>query len=39
MPVNYFLFVEAVDQRCSEKKVLLEISQNALESKCARFSF
>ena len=37
MPVNYFLFVESVGQRCSEKKVVLEISQNAQENNFTRF--
>ena len=30
---------EAVIQRCSPKKVLLEISQNSKENSCARDSF
>ena len=30
---------EAVPQRCSIKKVFLEISQNAQENTCARVSF
>ena len=30
---------EAVVQRCSVKKVFLEISQNSLENTCARVSF
>ena len=30
---------EAVAQRCSVKKVFLEISQNSHENTCARFSF
>ena len=30
---------EAVVQRCSVKKVLLEISQNSQENTCARISF
>ena len=30
---------EAVAQRCSVKKVLLEISQNSQENTCARVSF
>ena len=34
------LFIlEAVVQRCSGKKVFLEISQNSLENTCARVSF
>ena len=32
-------FVEAVIQRCSVKKVFLEISQNLQENTCARVSF
>ena len=32
-------FSEAVAQRCSVKKVLLEISQNSQENTCARASF
>ena len=31
--------VEAVVQRCSVKKVFLEISQNSQENACARVSF
>ena len=31
--------IEAVVQRCSVKKVLLEISQNSLENACARVSY
>ena len=30
---------EAVAQRCSVKKLFLEISQNSQENTCARFSF
>ena len=33
------LCVEAVVQRCSVKKVILEISQNSQENPCARVSF
>ena len=33
------LFLEAVVQRCSVKKLLLEISQNSQENTCARVSF
>ena len=33
------LLPEAVEQRCSLKKVFLEISQNSQESICARVSF
>ena len=32
-------YTEAVVQRCSVKKVLLEISQNSLENACASISF
>ena len=32
-------YLEAVVQRCSVKKVLLEISQNSQENTCARVSF
>ena len=31
--------IEAVAQRCSEKKVFLEIPQNSQENTCARVSF
>ena len=31
--------IEAVVQRCSVKKVFLEISQNSQENTCARVSF
>ena len=34
-----FEFSEAVGQRCSVKKVFLEISQNSQENTCARISF
>ena len=34
-----FLIIEAVVQRCSVKKVFLEISQNSQENTCARVSF
>ena len=34
-----FVFWEAVVQRCSVKKMLLEISQNSQENNCARVSF
>ena len=33
------IFPEAVDQRCSVKKVFLETSQNSQENTCARASF
>ena len=33
------LFSEAVAQRCSVKKVFLEISQNSQENTCARVFF
>ena len=32
-------YIEAVSQRCSVKKVFLEISQNSKENTCARVSF
>ena len=32
-------WIEAVFQRCSVKKVFLEISQNSQENTCARVSF
>ena len=35
----FFFFSEAVTQRCSVKKVFLEISQNSQESTCGRVSF
>ena len=31
--------IEAIDQRCSVKKVFLEISQNSQKNPCARVSF
>ena len=34
-----YMNTEAVIQRCSVKKVLLEISQNSQEHTCARVSF
>ena len=34
-----FINTEAVVQRCSLKKVFLEISQNSQENTCARVSF
>ena len=33
------IYPEAVAQRCSVKKVFLEISQNSQENTCARVSF
>ena len=33
------LNIEAVTQRCSVKKMFLEISQNSQENTCARVSF
>ena len=33
------LFLEAVVQRCSVKKVFLETSQNSQENTCVRVSF
>ena len=35
----FLLSIEAVEQRCSVEKVLLEISQNSQENNCARVSF
>ena len=35
----FFLRIEAVAQRCSVKKVFLEIWQNSQENTCARVSF
>ena len=35
----FFLFIGAVIQSCSVKKVFLEISQNSLENTCARVFF
>ena len=37
--MNISEFAEAVVQRCSAKKVFLEISQNSQENTCARVSF
>ena len=38
--INFNLqLTEAVIQRCSVKKVLLEISQNSQENTCVRISF
>ena len=39
MAYTIILLAVAVDQRCSVKKVLLEISQNSQENICARASF
>ena len=36
---RYFLTTEAFAQRCSVKRVFLEISQNLQENTCARVSF
>ena len=36
---RFTFYSEAVPQRCSVKKVFLEISQNSQESTCARVSF
>ena len=38
MLVKFLGFVEAVAQRCSVKKVFLEILRNSLESTCERDS-
>ena len=35
----FIQFKEAVVQRCSAKKVFLEISQNSQENTCAKVSF
>ena len=37
--MNISEFAEAVVQRCSAKKVFLEISQNSQENTCARVCF
>ena len=37
--LNLIERTEEVNQRCSVKKVLLEISQNSQENTCARVSF
>ena len=37
--IEYILLTEAVVQRCSVKKVFLEVSQNSQENICARVSF
>ena len=39
MSVNIQMIIEPVAQRCSVKKVFLEISQNSQESTCTRVSF
>ena len=39
MSVKIQVIREAVVQRCSVKKVFLEISQNSQENTCARVSF
>ena len=39
MSHHNLLEIEAVAQRCSVKKVFLEISENAQESTCERVSF
>ena len=36
---TFFKAIKAVAQRCSIKKVFLEISQNTQENICARVSF
>ena len=38
-PVKIFSFKETVAERCSVKKVFLEISQNSQENTCARVTF
>ena len=37
--LSVIIFLEAVAQRCSVKKLFLEISQNSQENTCARVSF
>ena len=37
--LHFTLLIKAVAQRCSLKKVFLEISQNSQENTCARVSF
>ena len=37
--VTLSLYTEVVIQRCSVKKLFLEISQNSQENTCARVSF
>ena len=37
--MQVFQFIEAVEQRCSIKKVFLEILENSQENTCARASF
>ena len=37
--MNISEFAEAVVQRCSAKKVFLEISQNSQDNTCAKISF
>ena len=39
MFLNCLAVTEAVSQRCSVKKVFLEISQNSQENTCASVSF
>ena len=39
MLLNYLAVTEAVAQRCSVKKLFLEISQNSQENTCASVSF
>ena len=36
---DFVFYIQAVAQRCSVRKVFLEISQNSQENTCARFSF
>ena len=37
--MQFSIYTKAVAQKCSVKKVFLEISQNSQESTCARVSF
>ena len=37
--IKYLLYLEAVAQACSVKKVFLEISENSLENTCASLYF
>ena len=36
---DFVFYIQAVAQRCTVRKVFLEISQNSQENTCARFSF
>ena len=39
LPSSIYKISEAVGQRCSTKKVFLEISENSQENTCSRVSF